>query len=642
MNWTDRALRAMRGWITLAGPRRLRHRHRIKHVLDLIGEIPANDTPALRKRAGHLRNAMRREGLKPVLLDEAIALAAAAARDDRGMIPRPVQVSGAILLLNGSMLEMATGEGKTFTATLAAAAAALAGMRPHVVTVNDYLAARDAETSRAIFARLGLSLGIVTSESKPGDRPGAYARDIVYVTNTEVAFDYLKDIVALGPARGPARRLLRAGIGAPDGRPPPATIHTGLHFAIVDEADGVLADEASTPLIISASQDKRPDPAPYVAALRLARLLTPERDWILEPEERRVRLTAAGRARLSKESRAMGGLWAVAAAREDRVRQALQALHLYARDRDYIIGPDKESGDPAVIIVDESTGRPMPDRSWEGGLHQCIEVKEGIAPTALRETIARVTYQRFFRQYLRMSGMTGTGTEIAGEMRSFFDLSTYAVPPHKPLQRIYLGACLLPNNAAKIAAITERTRGMISTGRPVLIGTRTVAASEAVSAALAQASVAHVVLNARQDQDEAALVAAAGQAGAVTVATNMAGRGTDIALDDAARAAGGLHVILTEHHESRRVDRQLHGRAGRQGDPGSCEDIVARDDPLYARFAPRLSVWTRYLPASLAVWLLQRRMQSRAEAQSAASRRRQFTAEKDIARLSAIAGSEHG
>lgn len=642
MNWTDRSVKALAGFAATLGPRRLRCRRRIARVLAGLDRLEDADRAALHREAAALREKFRTDGLRPALLDAAVALVAASALGTRGLRPRPVQVSGALLLLDGAMLEMATGEGKTFTAALAAGAAAIAGMRPHVITVNDYLAARDAETAAALFAPLGLTTGLVTSDTDPGARPGAYARDVVYVTNTQVAFDYLKDIIALGPARSPARRLLRAGIGTADSAPAPRTILSGLHFAIVDEADGVLADEASTPLIISASLEVPPDPAPYIAALRLARGLRRDTDWFLEADERRIRLTAAGRDILAQRASALGGAWRVAAAREERVRQALQALHLYDRDRHYIIGPDPDSDQTAVIIVDESTGRPMPDRSWEGGLHQCIEVKEGLAPTSLRQSIARVTYQRFFRQYLRMSGMTGTGLEIAGEMRSFFDLTTFTLPPHRPLRRRFLGTRMLPDAQAKIAAVVGRTKDMVARGRPVLVGTRTVAASEAVSTALSAAGVAHVVLNARQDADEAALVAAAGESGAVTVATNMAGRGTDIALSDAARASGGLHVILTEHHESRRVDRQLYGRAGRQGDPGSCEDIVARDDPLYRRFVPTLAQFSRGLPAAVSAPILRSAMQRRAEAMAAQHRRSQFATEKDVARLSAIAGVEHG
>jgi len=642
MNWTDRSLRALRGRLAAAGPRRLRHRRRIDRVYRLLDAATGLSPADLRARADEIRRAIAADGLRPDHLDAAIAVVAAAAMHERDMRPRPVQVSGAILLLRGTMLEMATGEGKTFTAALAAGAAALAGMRPHVATVNDYLAARDAETARPLFTRLGLTLGLVTGDTAPEARPAQYACDVLYANNTEIAFDYLKDVVAMGPVRSHARRLLRRAIGAPGARPPARTILGGLHFVIVDEADGVLADEASTPLIISASEDAPPDPAPYVAALRLARGLVEETHWFIETQSRRVRLTGEGRAALGDRARPLGGLWQVAAAREERVRQALQALHLYQRDRDYILGTDPEDGTPKVVIVDEATGRPMPDRSWEGGLHQCIEVKEGLPPTALRGTIARITYQRFYRQYLRMSGMTGTGQEIAAEMRSFFDLATVAVPPHRRSRRRFLGVRLCATAPAKYEAIVASTREMVARGRPVLIGTRTVAASEAVAASLTRAGIGHTVLNARQDADEAALVADAGRSGAVTVATNMAGRGTDIVPDAAARAAGGLHVILTEHHESRRVDRQLYGRSGRQGDPGSCEDIVARDDPLYLRFTPLVSRLAQGLPGPLAARLLRRAMQARAESQSAASRRQQFEAERDVARLSAIASPEHG
>jgi len=285
----------------------------------------------------------------------------------------------------------------------------------------------------------------------------------------------------------------------------------------------------------------------------------------------------------------------------------------------------------------------MPDRSWEGGLHQMVEVKEGLAPTAPRRTIARVTYQRFFRQYLRLSAMTGTGMEIAAEMRATYGLRTVAVPTHRPVQRRHLGITVLPDGAAKAARIASRVCELAAQGRPVLIGTRTVAASEALSQALSANGVAHRILNARQNAEEADLVSSAGAAGSITIATNMAGRGTDIKLGPGVAQAGGLHVIRTEYHESRRIDRQLYGRAGRQGDPGSCEDIVALDDPLLVRYAPGLVRQARQVPlAAPTARLLRHVMQSRAEAKAAVARRWQMSQERDLARMLAIAGREHG
>jgi preprotein translocase subunit SecA len=644
MNWTDRALfRAGGALVTGLTPRRLGRRRFIAAVEQARAGAMALPADAMLRAAQALRARIARQGLPAPLRIEAFGLACAAFAAERGFPHRPVQIYGASLLLDGRLLEMATGEGKTATAVLAAAVAGLAGFGPHVITVNDYLAARDHEESAGVFARLGLSCGLVTGDMAPPARRAAYACDVVYVNNKDIAFDYLKDLLALDAARAAPRAALRAALGdpaRPDAAPRPLLLR-GLRLAIVDEADSILVDEARTPLIISAPEGAAPDPEDYLTALRLARGLAEGRDFTLSALERRVRLTDAGRAALGARAARLDGVWRIPRAREDRVRQALSALHLFQRDTHYLVGQGDDG--PAIHIIDEFTGRTMPDRSWEGGLHQMVEVKEGIAPTAPRRTIARVTYQRFFRQYLRLSAMTGTGMEIAAEMRATYGLRTVAVPTHRPVQRRHLGITLLPDAAAKAAAIAARTADLAARGRAVLIGTRTVAASEDLARALARAGVAHRILNARQNVEEADLIAGAGAAGAVTIATNMAGRGTDIKLGPGVAQAGGLHVILTEYHESRRIDRQLYGRAGRQGDPGSCEDIVALDDPLFTRYAPGLLARLSALPRSAATArLLRRVMQARAEAEAAVARRWQVTQERDLARMLAIAGREHG
>jgi preprotein translocase subunit SecA len=643
MNWTDRTLfRAGGALATGLTPRRLGRRRFIAAVEAATRETCALPPKALLAEAGALRARIARQGLPLTLRIAAFALARAAFTAERGFAHRPVQVYGASLLLDGRLLEMATGEGKTATAVLAAAVAGLAGFAPHVITVNDYLAARDHEESAAVFARLGLSCGLVTGDMAPPARRAAYACDVVYVNNKDIAFDYLKDLLALDAGRSAPRAALRGALGDParPGPPRPLLLR-GLRLAIVDEADSILVDEARTPLIISAPDGTPPDPDAYLTALRLARALDEGRDFTLSALEHRVRLTDAGRAVLEARAARLDGLWRIPRAREDRVRQALSALHLFHRDTHYLIGQGDDG--PAIHIIDEFTGRTMPDRSWEGGLHQMVEVKEGLAPTAPRRTIARVTYQRFFRQYLRLSAMTGTGMEIAAEMRATYGLRTVAVPTHRPVQRRHLGITLAVDGAAKAACIAARTAALVARGRPVLIGTRTVAASEELARALVAAGVPHRLLNARQNAEEADMIAGAGAPGAVTIATNMAGRGTDIKLGPGVARAGGLHVILTEYHESRRIDRQLYGRAGRQGDPGSCEDIVALDDPLFTRYAPGLLRRLAGLPrGATTARLLRRTMQARAEAEAATARRWQITQERDIARMLAIAGREHG
>jgi preprotein translocase subunit SecA len=354
-----------------------------------------------------------------------------------------------------------------------------------------------------------------------------------------------------------------------------------------------------------------------------------------------VRLTDAGRERIQRELQPgdAGARFAGAREAEEAVERALAALHLYARDQQYVVVDGK------VQIVDESTGRAMPDRAWERGLHQTIEVKEVLALTGERETLARITYQRLFRRYLLLSGMSGTATEVAGEIGRTYGLPVVRVPLHKPSRRSEDGVRCEADAASKWLAVADAAqRVACDAGRPVLVGTRTVAASEQLSALLAQRGIEHVVLNAKQDRDEAAIVACAGQAGRVTVATNMAGRGTDIALGDGVVERGGLHVILTEYHESRRIDRQLYGRCARQGDAGSAQAIVALDDELFTAHAPWLvralvpSVHAGRRRARLALMLLRTVAQWNAEARNRAAREASLKNDRRHARLLAFAG----
>jgi preprotein translocase subunit SecA len=500
----------------------------------------------------------------------------------------PVQLVAGAALCHRRLVEMATGEGKTATGALPAGVLALAGVPVHVITVNDYLAERDAAKLTPVFAALGLSVGVVLQGMEPADRARAYAADITYVTNKEVAFDYLRDRLTTGERRAAGQRALAALLGQPGGG---GLVLRGLHAAIVDEADSVLIDEARTPLLISGETDDPDAAATTAAALELAARMVRGTHFTVSESEQAPLLLRAGREAAADWVREMGqaapALLRATDARLHLLTQALTALNIFHRDRHYIVREGK------VEIVDEYTGRTMPDRSWEAGLHQIIEAKEGVDLTNARTTLARVTYQRFFNRYLRLSGMTGTAREVAGELHAVYGLTTLRVPTHRPVLRRHLGTRVAPDAVAKWHAVAARTQALAQPdtsgrpGRPVLIGTSSVADSEAVSAALTARGVAHEVLNARQDADEAAVVARAGLAGQVTVATNMAGRGTDILLAPGVAALGGLHVILTAFHDSTRIDRQLYGRAGRQGNPGSCEAIVALDDALFTRHAAR-------------------------------------------------------
>lgn len=541
---------------------------------------------ALRAQARALRAELRRLGFAAEPVARSFALVREAASRVLGLRHFDAQLIAGWWLIRGTLVEMATGEGKTFAATLPACTAALAGIPVHVITVNDYLAERDAQAMAPLYEFLGLTCGsIVHGLSRP-QRRTAYTADVTYACNKELAFDYLRDRAALGDRGSP---LHLAAEGLRDGRRrDEQVVLRGLAFAIVDEADSVFIDEARTPLILTTVIEGRTDAQACAAALTAARALLAPRHFTVDLGLRRVLLTDAGRDELDRADDEagleVGGVFSSTRERDEQVQNALAALWLYARDEQYVLLDDK------VQIVDSSTGRVMPDRSWERGLHQMIEAKEGVAFTGQRQTLARITYQRLFRRYLRIAGMTGTGTEVAAEIGRTYGLRVMRVPLNKPSRRRMGPVRCYATQAEKWQAVADAVAYIaIEKQRPVLIGTRTVKASEQISAVLDARGLAHWVLNAKQDREEATIVAAAGLPGRITVATNMAGRGTDISLAPGVAERGGLHVILTEFNESRRVDRQLFGRSARQGDPGSVESIVALDDDLFITQVPGLA-----------------------------------------------------
>ena len=527
--------------------------------------------------ARSLGQRLRREGFTEELVGQTFALVREVASRRLGVSHFDVQLVGGLVLLKGMVAEMETGEGKTLTATLAASTAALAGIPVHVVTVNDYLATRDAEWMGPVYSALGLSVGTIRHGLEPQERRAAYACDIAYCTNKEVAFDYLKDRIVLWDRPGETRLQLERFCGK-DSRIN-RLLMRGLHFAIVDEADSVLVDEARTPLIISAEASDCTEHAVYAEAFDVAVGLTPSDDFRVIVSERNVELTERGKLRIEDSPWPESRGWTTPQQREEVVRQSLVALNLFLRDKQYLVRDGK------VEIIDEYTGRSMPDRSWEQGLHQLIEIKEACELTTRKETRARISYQRFFRRYVRLAGMTGTAKEVAGELWSVYGLRVVSIPTNRPLRRTYEPDLLYPTAAEKWRGVVNSVKILRGTGRPVLIGTRSVAASEHLSGLLTEAEVPHRVLNARQDQEEAQIVADAGQTGRVTVATNMAGRGTDIRLATEVIGLGGLHVIATERHEARRIDRQLFGRSARQGDPGTCRAFLSLEDELITSHA---------------------------------------------------------
>ncbi|CAN5136814.1 hypothetical protein BH11PSE10_BH11PSE10_19440 [soil metagenome] len=614
----ERGLRNLAGWLPVrsesaGGIARL-------NAAVLTHDLGAFSDAEVAARMQQQMDLLKAGGLDGEALPAVFACIGEAVRRRLGMWPHPVQFSGARLLLSGQLAEMRTGEGKSLVAALAAVAMAASGAAVHVVSTNDYLAERDCEEMQSLFAFFGLTGGVVKGGMEPAERRAAYRCDICFVSGKELVFDYLKDRLAghgVLPARvSSLQQLLRHGAADDDSLP----LIPALHFAIVDEADSVLIDEARTPMIISRESPGLYEPALLNWAIAAARCLVLGIDFSLTPA-REVELKPEALDRCAPLPEGVRPVWRARPWRELLLRQALQALHLFERDQHYILVEGK------VQIVDESTGRVMADRSWEQGLHQLIETKEGLALTAGRDTLARMTFQRFFRRYYLLAGLTGTAAESARELWRVYRLRVRRLPTHRPVQRQVLPGLCLADSASKWRAVADEAAAVAARGQAVLVGTRSVEASEAVAAAFAARGLVFVVLNARQDADEAAVVAAAGAAGRITIATNMAGRGTDIKLDAAARAAGGLHVILTEFHESPRVDRQLFGRSARQGELGSVRAIVARDDGLF-----------KGLPAALPLSAAVRWAQAAAERRAYQARMQTLKQDQELNRMIGIAG----
>ncbi len=591
----------------------------------------------IRERVTQLRMDLRQQGLSTQLVTESFAIIRETAGRSIGMRHYGVQLIGGWILLSGRIAEMETGEGKTLTATLAAGTAALAGIPVTVITVNDYLAQRDAEQMGPVYQALGLCVGVATGSSNDDERRAAYQCDIVYCTNKTLAFDYLRDRITLGGQTSPYRLQLERFYGH---RSHVLKLFLrGLYFAIIDEADSVLVDEARTPLIISRESDNNTERDMVKQALELADQLEVGLDYELNESVRLVLLKDAGKAKLARLVAEWGGLWSGKRLREELVSQALTAQHFFIVDKHYLVRDGK------VQIIDEYTGRLMPDRSWERGLHQMVEAKEGCEITPQKETLARISYQRFFRRYLRLAGMTGTARETAGELEAVYQLPVISVPTHRPAQRAYLPTRVFGSAEKKWQAVVARVAQLHQQQRPVLIGTRSVGASEHMSRLLTEAGITHEILNARQDEREAEIISLAGHAGRVTIATNMAGRGTDISLGEGVEDLGGLHVILTERHEARRIDRQLAGRCARQGEKGSVEELLSLDDELLERIrVPLLKRWLRRLldaPSGAYQMIaerLMRRAQQRAEKIHSRMRRNLLKVDRQTDNLLAFSG----
>jgi len=578
----DRMLTTAVGHLTrLHSARPARFRAIVPAVHAAAKGLPELTGEELRWQADGLRSELRARGFLVELVGRVFALVREAAARRLEMRHFDVQLVGGWVLLNGMVAEMRTGEGKTLVATLPACAAALAGVPVHVITVNDYLAQRDAKWMGPVYEALGLTVATIHHDMNPQERREAYNCDVVYCTNKEIVFDYLRDRLEIGRRPGPIQLRLRRlsdSQSALDG-----LRLRGLCFGIIDEADSVLIDEARTPLIISGPGDHSCEADTYRQALELAGRLEIGRDYYVEFAKREVDFTDDGKTQLAELAAPLGGIWNGRLRREDLVRKALTARHLFHLDKHYVVKDDK------LQIVDEYTGRVMPGRSWEGGLHQLIESKEGCELTTETEVLGRISYQRFFRRYLALAGMTGTAREAKNELWSVYRLQVVAIPTHMPMILRGLPLQIYRTADEKWSAVIRRIAELHTAGRPVLVGTRTVAASEHLARLLERDGLPCRVLNAMQDAQEAEIIAQAGQPGQITVATNMAGRGTDIELLPEVVRLGGLHVLATERHDAGRIDRQLFGRGGRQGDPGTYEAFVSFEDELLESSAAR--VW---------------------------------------------------
>ncbi|MHB1950646.1 MAG: preprotein translocase subunit SecA [Acidiferrobacteraceae bacterium] len=573
-----------------------RMRHEVSAVGRLEAEIQKLGDDGLRARTGELRERVAAGMSLDDVLPEAFAVVREAGRRVLGMRHFDVQLIGGMALHQGKIAEMRTGEGKTLVATLAAYLNALSGKGVHVVTVNDYLARRDSEWMGKIYRFLGMEVGVIVSGLEAAERRAAYAADITYGTNNEFGFDYLRDNMAFDLAE---------------------KVQRGLHYAIVDEVDSILIDEARTPLIISGPTEDNSDVYARIDAI-IPKLARQEKedgpgDFSVDEKAKQVYLTEAGHEHVEELLQKAGLLEADANLYDvasiglmHHLNAALRAHALYQKDVDYIV----KGGE--VIIIDEFTGRMMQGRRWSDGLHQAVEAKERVPIQNENQTLASITFQNYFRLYEKLAGMTGTADTEAFEFQEIYNLEVMVIPTHRPMIRNDLGDQVYRTSAEKHNAIVLDIKECHGRGQPVLVGTTSIESSELLATLLKKEKIPHQVLNAKHHEHEAHIIAQAGRAGGVTIATNMAGRGTDIVLggnpeaelaaagDDAAKVQavrqawqehhdrvvelGGLHVIGTERHESRRIDNQLRGRSGRQGDPGSTRFYLSLEDNLMRIF----------------------------------------------------------
>ena len=509
------------------------------------------------------------------LIPEAFGLACSAIRRVHGFQPFDVQLAAGIVMHLGGLVELATGEGKTLCAVAPTYLNALSGKGVHVTTVNDYLAKRDADDMGPVYGLLGMTVGCIAQKMEDGPRTEMYRKDITYGTASEFGFDFLRDRLKVRGGTATTAPFWAPWFGG--GAPNDNRVQRELNFAIVDEADSIFVDEARTPLIIAnPTRPATPDEQQvYLWADRVVQTLKRDEHYRLDLKKEKIELTDAGRHLVRYSSPPTGEHASAMDKMLEAIEKGLHAYHRFSRDHHYMVNAENK-----IVIIDESTGRPMPDRHWRDGLHQAVEAKERVEIAVQSDHAAQITYQNFYKLYKKLAGMSGTLLPNFWELRKVYRRWVTKVPTNRPVRRVQWTDGVHPTENAKFTAVVVQIQQMHSLGRPVLVGTRTVEKSERLSKMLHSVGIGHEVLNARQDARENEIIAQAGQPGRITVATNMAGRGTDIKLGVGVPEAGGLHVIGTDRHEAERIDRQLAGRAGRQGDPGTAQFFVSLEDQL--------------------------------------------------------------
>jgi preprotein translocase subunit SecA len=574
-------LRALLG--TPSRRRRARAALQIDKVRYWESEFSRLADAEIKQRGQQLRGRARGGESLNRLLPEVFGLVCVAAVRTVKLRPYDVQIAGGVVLHEGALAELATGEGKTLVATMPVALNALVGKGVHVTTVNDYLARRDAEWTGQIYGALGLTTGVLQMQMPDPDRAKAYRSDITYGTASEFGFDFLRDRLKVSGDKGQAAPFWAPWTANGQyNQPLDPKVQRPHHFALVDEADNIFIDEARTPLIISAPT--RPaseaEQVVYHWADKLALQMRREQHFTLDEKKQKVELTEEGKHLVRYSNPPVGPHSHAMDKLHEHVERALHAHYRFRRDQHYMIEKDK------VVIIDEFTGRRMPDRHWREGLHQAVEAKEKVPVTLAADHAAQITFQSYFKLYKKLAGMTGTAAQNWLEIRRVYKIWVVCVPTNRPVIRETLADRVFPTEDAKFDAVVADVARLRDLGRPVLIGTRSVEKSEKLSQRLRAAGIDHQVLNAKQHEQEAKVVEHAGECGKVTIATNMAGRGTDIKLGPGMADAGGLHVLGTERHEARRIDRQLAGRSGRQGDPGSSQFYLSLEDELLEGLGP--------------------------------------------------------